>query len=211
MLRFVYLHGFASSPRSTKARLFAERFAALGLRLELPELDEGNFANLTISGQLAVVERTFAGAPGVILGSSLGGYLAALYAARHPEVTHAILLAPAFGFAKIWAEELGPERVAEWERTGTIPQLHYGLNQEVALGWQLMEDARRYEDEPAVLQPTLIYHGLHDDVVPVELSRNYARTRTSADLREVDSGHELLNVVDEMWAGIAGFLGLGQS
>jgi len=80
----------------------------------------------------------------------------------------------------------------------------------VPLGWQLMEDARRYEDEPAVLQPTLIYHGVHDDVVPVQLSRQYARSRTSAELREVDSGHELLNVVDEMWTGISAFLGLGQ-
>jgi len=51
MPRFVYLHGFASSPSSRKARFFAERFRELGIGLEVPDLAEGDFRNLTLSAQ----------------------------------------------------------------------------------------------------------------------------------------------------------------
>ncbi len=43
MSRFVYLHGFASSPGSRKARFFEERFRELGIGLEIPELVGGGF------------------------------------------------------------------------------------------------------------------------------------------------------------------------
>jgi len=42
-MRVVYLHGFASSPQSTKAQFFARKFADAGLAFEAPTLDQGNF------------------------------------------------------------------------------------------------------------------------------------------------------------------------
>ena len=101
MNRILYLHGFASSPASSKARFFAERMRAAGALIDIPDLAAGDFEHLTISGQLRVIERAAAGDPVALMGSSLGGYLAALYAARHPEVSRVVLLAPAFGFAQI--------------------------------------------------------------------------------------------------------------
>jgi uncharacterized protein len=98
-MKFVYLHGFASSPNSRKARFFEERFNELGIGLEVPDLAEGNFRNLTLTAQLNVVSRLCSGQPASLIGSSMGGYLAALYAARHPEVERLVLLAPAFSFA----------------------------------------------------------------------------------------------------------------
>ena len=86
MSRFVYLHGFASGPSSQKARFFRDRFAELGIGLEVPDLAEGKFEQLTISGQLAVMERVARDEPASFIGSSMGGYLAALYAARHAEL-----------------------------------------------------------------------------------------------------------------------------
>ena len=76
-MRIVYLHGFASSPQSSKARYFARRFAEKGIEFVVPQLDQGDFEHLTITGQLAVVETAVAGKPAVLMGSSLGGYLAA--------------------------------------------------------------------------------------------------------------------------------------
>ena len=60
MSRFVYLHGFASSPSSRKARFFGERFRELGIGLEIPDLAEGDFRNLTLTAQLNVIERVCA-------------------------------------------------------------------------------------------------------------------------------------------------------
>src|ERR1019366_915967 len=107
MNRILYLPGFASSPASSKARFFAERLRGSGALIDIPDLADGDFEHLTISGQLRVIERAAAGEPVALMGSSLGGYLAAIYAARHPEVSHVVLLAPAFGFARRWAERIG--------------------------------------------------------------------------------------------------------
>ena len=79
----------------------------------------------------------------------MGGYLAALYAARHPEVEKLVLLAPAFSFLTRWPEELGEEKMDEWKRTGALQVFHYGEGREVALGYQLIEDAREFEDYPS--------------------------------------------------------------
>jgi len=95
MTRVVYLHGFASSPSSTKARYFREKLEAAGAVVDVPDLAEGDFQHLTITGQMRVLERVAGGRPVSLIGSSMGGYLAALYAARHTEVERLALLAPA--------------------------------------------------------------------------------------------------------------------
>jgi pimeloyl-ACP methyl ester carboxylesterase len=98
MTRVVYLHGFASSPLSGKAQFFRRKFEALGIAMEIPRLDEGRFEELTISSQLAVIEQAVGGQPAILIGSSLGGYLAALYASRHPSrVEKLVLSAPVAG------------------------------------------------------------------------------------------------------------------
>ena len=73
----LYLHGFASGPGSKKARFFGERFAARGVPYVVPDLAAGDFAHLTLSGQLAVVRKAVGGERVRMMGSSLGGYLAA--------------------------------------------------------------------------------------------------------------------------------------
>src|SRR5262245_28397540 len=83
-MRYVYLHGFASGPQSRKAQFFREKLASVGVALEIPALDEGDFEHLTITRQLAFLTRLLLGEPVVLMGSSMGGYLAALYASHHP-------------------------------------------------------------------------------------------------------------------------------
>jgi hypothetical protein len=203
-MKLIYLHGFASGPQSSKAQYFRRRFAELGMELQIPDLNDGAFESLTLSSQLRAIESIAQGNDVRLLGSSMGGYLAALYAARHPEVTQLVLLAPAFGFARRWRNMLGAEKVDEWRRTGWLPVYHYGNKTEQRVGYSLLEDAEQYEDYPAVSQPVLIFHGLHDDVVPAELSRRFAELRPQTTLRIMESDHQLLNVLEEMWTEIRG-------
>src|SRR5271165_1479711 len=105
MNRIVYLHGFASGPGSKKAQYFARRLLERGVTLEVPDLAEGDFENLTVTRQLQVVERVCGKEAVCLMGSSLGGYLAALYAARHSEVEKLVLMAPAFSFVTRRSEE----------------------------------------------------------------------------------------------------------
>jgi len=212
MPRFIYLHGFASSPGSRKARFFAERFRELGIGLEIPDLAEGNFRNLTLTAQLNVIARVSRNEPVSLIGSSMGGYLAALYAARHPsQIEKLVLLAPAFSFASRWPETLGEPTMAEWKRTNTLKVFHYSEGREVELGYQLVEDARQYEAYPDVGQPVLIFHGRNDTVVPPEYSvsfaeRHPAERHPNVRLRLLDSDHELGNVLDTMWIVTEEFL-----
>jgi pimeloyl-ACP methyl ester carboxylesterase len=204
----VYLHGFASGPGSRKARIFAERCAALGVRVTVPDLAEGDFRGLTITKQLQAVERAAGGTQVILVGSSLGGYLAALYAARHPEVRKVVLMAPAFGFARRWAESLGEARLRDWQRTGAMEVMHYASGQMAEIGWGLMEDGRRYEEEPRVEQPALIFHGSNDVVVPLQCSESFAARRPNVTLRVLDSDHELGDVVETIWEESRKFLGI---
>src|SRR5580704_3835948 len=206
MSRFVYLHGFASGPSSQKARFFRERFAELGIGLEVPDLAEGRFQQLTITGQLAVMERTARGEPVSFIGSSMGGYLAALYAARHPEVEQLVLLAPAFSFLKRWPEAMGESKIDEWKRTGVLRVFDYVERRDVELGYQLIEDGRKYEDYPEFPQPVLIFHGKHDTTVPLEYSVTFSERHPGTTLRLMESDHQLLNVLDEVWMETERFL-----
>lgn len=205
-LRVLYLHGFASSPRSRKAQFFAERLRSSGIRLEIPDLAEGDFCQLTITSQLEVLKRTLAGAPALLIGSSLGGYLAALYASLHAEVARVILLAPAFDVHRLWSVQLGRERVAEWEANGTMLVFHHRQGREVPLNFQFLADAGRYDAYPSFSQPALIFHGNRDPVVPVEHSVRFQAAHPAARLVRLDSEHELTDVLETLWLEAQSFL-----
>jgi pimeloyl-ACP methyl ester carboxylesterase len=207
-LRIIYLHGFASGPGSRKAQVFRARFEEAGVPIAVPALDAGNFFDLTISGQYAILEREAKGEPVVLAGSSMGGYLAALYAARHPEVEKLILLAPAFGFQNRWPAMLGPEKFSEWERTGELEVFHYGDKAPRKVGWQLAADARAWEAVPSFSQPALLFHGRMDETVPLASSEAFAAAHPNVTLEAFDAGHELTEVLEPMWERTARFLGL---
>lgn len=202
----MYLHGFASGPGSRKAQYFRERFTEAGAELEIPDLAQGDFENLTLGGQLAVVERLVRNRPVTLIGSSLGGYLSALYAAAHPETRRVVLLAPAFAFPTRWPESLGPERMAEWKRTGSMPVFHYGDRCERRLSYKIIEDSRGYPEWPDVSQPALVFHGSRDTVVPPAASEHFAAGRPNVTLEILDGDHELGDVLPYLWQRIQPFV-----
>ncbi|MEO8049999.1 MAG: YqiA/YcfP family alpha/beta fold hydrolase [Acidobacteriota bacterium] len=214
-MRVVYLHGFASSPQSTKARFFGDHFAEAGVAFDAPQLDEGQFHNLTITGQMLVVGKAVAtqaekltpGEPLVLMGSSLGGYLAALYAARHPRyVDRLVLLAPAFRFLERWRVRLSPTEIEQWKRDGSILMYHYGSKTAQRLGYQFLEDAAGYEAVPDFHQRALILHGTNDTVVPCQVSYDFALEHVHARLALFESGHELTDVLEGLWREASAFL-----
>jgi len=205
-MRVVYLHGFASSPLSTKAQFFARKFAQHGIECDILQLDEGNFEALTVTAQLGVVDRAVDGRNVILMGSSLGGYLAALYAARHSNIQKLVLLAPAFQFPSRWKERFSADEFSEWKRIGSRSFFHYGYKADRPLGYRFVEDAVQYEDNPDFRQPALLVHGLHDDVVPVQASESFAAAHPNVRLVVIDSGHELTDSLDRLWNETAMFL-----
>ena len=206
MTRVVYLHGFASGPQSSKANFFARKLTECGVAVEIPQLDGGDFEGLTVTGQLAVIDQVVAGRPAVLMGSSLGGYLAALYASRHPEIERVVLLAPAFQFPRRFRERYADEDLERWKREGSVAVYHYGYQDECRLGYQFLEDASHYEDEPDFHQPGLIIHGTADSVVPVTVSQTFATKHANVKLHLMESDHQLTDVLEPMWAVVHPFL-----
>jgi len=204
--RVVYLHGFASGPQSSKANFFARKLTECGVAVEIPQLDGGDFEGLTVTGQLAVIDQVVAGRPAVLMGSSLGGYLAALYASRHPEIERVVLLAPAFQFPRRFRERYADEDLERWKREGSVAVYHYGYQDECRLGYQFLEDASHYEDEPDFHQPGLIIHGTADSVVPVTVSQTFATKHANVKLHLMESDHQLTDVLEPMWAVVHPFL-----
>ncbi len=201
-MKFIYLHGFASCPESMKAVYLRDRFTALNLTLQVPDLNQGDFSHLTISRQIAYIQSLFPsdGTPVTLIGSSLGGLTSAWIAQNYNQVQRLVLLAPAFGFLDHWLPQLAEEQLKQWQVSGYLPIHHYGEGRSLPLHYQFVEDARQYQETQLQRTlPTLILHGQHDEVIPITASRAYAATRPWVQLIELDSNHALTDVMPQIW------------
>jgi pimeloyl-ACP methyl ester carboxylesterase len=208
----LYLHGFASSPASTKAGYLAERLAAHGVTLTSPDFNAPDFRTLTMSRMLDSLSGEIARQGGRVslIGSSLGAALAVLAAARFGEsVERLILMAPAVMFARPGHSLLPPERIGEWQHRGALPFFHYGYGEERLLDYTFYEDSLTHDPFDAVFtQPTLIFQGLRDAVVDCRTVELFARNRPNVTLSLLDDDHQLTASLPRMWSGIEDFLGL---
>ena len=211
----VYLHGFASSPRSTKVGYFSDRLRERGETLVCPDFNAPSFRTLTVTRMLAQLEGHVAqagSAPVVLIGSSLGGTLAILAAARFgARVERLVLLAPAVMFAKPGHHLLPPGRIEEWRRRGSLPFHHYVDNTEHELDFAFYEDSLQYDAFNTVVpQPTLIFQGLRDASVDYRTVEEFARTRRNVGLSLLDDDHQLIASLPRIWSDIQPFLGMGE-
>ncbi|WP_448560834.1 YqiA/YcfP family alpha/beta fold hydrolase [Trichothermofontia sp.] len=205
--QYVYLHGFASSPNSAKAKYFRSRFRRVGLSLQIPDLNQPSFTDLTLTRQIQQVEALIQDAEAVtLIGSSLGGLTAAWVGERNPQVDRLVLLAPAFGFLAHWLPKLGDAKLQQWQAQQTLPVYHYGTKTELPLNYRFIADFYQYDDT-ALQRPlsTLILHGIHDDTIPVTASRTYAQSRSWVTLQELDSDHTLASVISQLWQATCAF------
>jgi len=207
-LHYIYLHGFASSPTSAKAQYISDRFAEVHQKMKMPDLNAGDFFRLTITRQLIQVasEISHDSTPVTLIGSSLGGLTSAYLAQQQPQVQRLVLLAPAFGFLSHWLSKLGDEQLQRWQQDKYLKVYHYGERQSLPLSYDFVTDAVQYQEE--VLQrpiPTLIIHGQHDEVIPIQASRDFAKSRPWVEVVELDSDHALGNVMGEIWQAICLF------
>lgn len=207
-----YLHGFASSAQSTKAGVLGERLRTYGVTLRCPDFNGPDFATLTLSRMLDQLARELGEArrPAALIGSSLGGTLAVLAAAKFPQqIERLVLLAPAVMFAKPGHHLLPPERIEEWRRRGALPFFHYAYDAERPLNFAFYEDSLAHDAFGAVfLQPTLAFQGLRDQSVDYRTVEDFARGRPNVTLSLLDDDHQLIASLPRISDSIVDFLGL---
>lgn len=139
----VFIHGLESSGRGTKGTYFGERYPDM-----IIEDYFGSFQE-----RMEKLEEVLAGKRNLlIVGSSFGGLMAAVYAGLHEDrVNRLLLLAPA---------------------------LH-------------LEFYKQYQDKKLHI-PVTIYHGLQDDVVPLNDVREIAeKLFVNHEFNAVDDDHFL--------------------
>jgi pimeloyl-ACP methyl ester carboxylesterase len=174
----VYLHGFCSHRYGEKAQALEAACARRGWTFASFDFrghgtSSGTIRVLRGSGLLADLEAAWnflaeQGARRLFLfGSSMGGWAAAWFALRYPEVVPAcVLLAPGLHFPKgIW-EHLGPVERESWKAQGCLRIQNAWVDAELDYG--LIAEAPEFPYERLVREyrtPTLIFHGLRDDIV----------------------------------------------
>jgi uncharacterized protein len=210
MNEFFYLHGWASSPASSKARFFQQNFANLAISLHIPDLNQDDFYHLTLTRQLQQVAALFPKNREItLIGSSLGGLVALWLAQQNIQVKQLVLLAPALDFSRNSQRVIGAENLRRWQAEGELSMMHHAYEKEMLLSYEFIADMDHYLDENLQRQlSTLILHGAHDDVVPIQLSEQFAATRPWVTVRTFDSDHSLGNVLPELWQEVQKFCNL---
>lgn len=196
--RWLYLHGFASGPSSTKGVQIAAHFARRGIAVERLNLRVPSLERLRLRAMMDVVKQAIGGERdrAVLWGSSLGGLTACRVAEEDARVCALVLLAPAFRIMERWRQRLGEEAFQAWEERGWLEVDDYAEKRLARVDFGFAVDAAEVDERsggwPDVRVPTLIIHGQRDDVVEIALSRDFAAGKRHVRLVEVDDGHDLV-------------------
>ncbi len=187
MMRVLFAHGFEGSPDGGKPTHMIEE---LGWDVVAPVMSTNGW-NIEQETNVLLTEID-AGDFDLIAGSSMGGLAAANASALRPDASFGLLLiAPAFGLAEMWHNRLSTQEMKQWQDADAYE--YRGFELEMTLGWDFMQTAERMS-WPKLNHPTVILHGLQDDVVPIENSRRIASDDENViALMEIEDGHRMQN------------------
>lgn len=167
-MNLIFLHGLDSSPQGTKARLLRKNYP----HCVIPSLPKD------IHERIRIAQRQIR-EPMLIVGSSLGGLTAVMFAMKHPQFVRAmVLLAPAVGCSD---ESLFAE-----ERKRIFPSLYI----------------------PRGI-PTAIIAGIRDELIPLSAIRALIERSPDAEriqLYELEDGHDLHQSLEFMMQKIGQIL-----
>lgn len=196
-VKCIFAHGFEGVPSGRKPRYLRE---ALGLEVSAPVMSRRGW---TFEGQVGVllqeIDAVADAGPVLVVGSSVGGFAAAVASTRRPDRDlRLVLMAPAVGVHEVWERQLGEQGLALWREMGTLQYRHLGVDHEVELPWALYDECRGAADV-VVRHRAVVVHGKHDDVIPVENALALAKRSPGVKrLYVVDDGHRLLDSLDVM-------------
>jgi pimeloyl-ACP methyl ester carboxylesterase len=219
----VYVHGFASNSSGEKAKVVEAACARPGWTYAALDFrghgqSTGSLLNLRGSSLLDDLDvvRDYLASRGVrrlcLYGSSMGGWAAAWYAVRRPEIVIACaLVAPAFNFLRFRWDRLSEGERLRWRETGRLHVSNEWIDVEIGTGMLDEMDQFPVGDLAARLAcPLLVFHGMLDDTVPYTHSLAFLETarHPAIELRLYKDGdHRLLKYKEEMAKAACAFFG----
>lgn len=190
------LGGFFSDMTGTKASFLADRCAEAGfsfLRFDYRGHGQssGDFRDGCISDwfddALAVFDRLTTG-PQILVGSSMGGWIALLLARARPERIQGIVgiaAAPDFTEDLVWAK-LSAEQQDQMRRDGYFAEPSAYSEESLIYTLKLIEDGRRHlvlRQNLELACPLRLLQGQRDDSVPWQTSLRLAEQAGTDDVR----------------------------
>lgn len=180
----VLCHGFLSGKNSTTNKTLTRMLTERGMATFRFDFfghgdSDGPFEEITttlaIQQTEAAVDLVTARGYGRIglVGSSFGGLVAILTAARRSDIACLALKCPVVDFAEELRLTLGPDELPRWQATDMIPNVMGGPDR-VRLRYDFYEDSLRqiaYGPAEQITVPTLIVQGEQDECVPLHQSR----------------------------------------
>lgn len=172
----ILCHGMESDKNSEKLVFFGRELARrdiLALRFDFAYVGEssGKFEDITYSGELDDLKAAYALIEGrhqgktAILGSSMGGTVALMFAAQEAKVAALVTVAAPLHPERFPDRVLTPVQLRRWRENGFVSFNRNRLN------ISLLDDLQSIDVAACarkVACPVLILHGDKDPVVPVE-------------------------------------------
>lgn len=199
---YLFCNGFLDSPIA--AQYFLKLVENLGVEFENPDLTGGE-GHLTssISKALLAIEDFYNKnrKPIRIYGYSLGGYITALYASKHPDhVDRLFLINPTINAEVVWPEVMktyftdsSPESMLKkWKGEEKLVFSGPHLPEAVTVGYDFYLDSLTHPSFPVINVPVRIVSGIHDEAVPTKILHDWKRAQNDPNLFEVveiDDGH----------------------
>lgn len=173
-------HGFLSNKNSTTNKTLTRLLLEQGIATFRFDFfgqgdSEGPFEQITLTTAIdqahsaldLVAEKGYRRLG--LMGSSFGGLVAVLVAARQTDLKALALKCPVADFPETLQLEFGDERMAHWKQFNEIPNVAGGPGP-VPLQYHLYEDCLKYDAYKAaesIQAPTLIVQGSCDELVPL--------------------------------------------
>ncbi len=218
----IFLHGLLSDAEGDKSMALwnqAQKHERSWVRFDMRAhgRSDGTMDEFTISRALEdarLIMNLFPGRPIVLVGSSMGGWVAAELAAERPaRIGGAVLIAPAFSFMMQLFHSLNPEQRQLWLSQGSWTFESDGLDYGFTLSYDAVIDSKQYDLLAQTVEfqcPVRILHGRLDDVVPTAQSAEFLSRMTPGANVELDvlpnadhrlSGHveRIIDKTDEIW------------
>ena len=157
----LYLHGFASSPRSDKPVALARLLADDRLSIDAPDLNAPSFEWLSLEAMVArALDAARRNPTAAIVGSSLGSVVA-LEVLRHGVNAPVVLLAPAIGIGDLW--------ISRCPDGDPITVWNHARGENAAIHRAFFERMSRFDaGQPALSVPVVIFMGTADESIPFE-------------------------------------------
>src|SRR5579871_387512 len=220
----VFFNGYASNMRGIKAEFLDERCSKAGvsfLRFDYRGHGQssGDFTDGTIGDWFddacIIFDRLAAGTQ-IVIGSSMGGWIALMLALKKPEHVRALIgIAAAPDFTEeFFLPDLTPEKHAQLEHDGVVYLRVSPPDKPLPITKNFVEEARKHlllRSPFFVTCPVRLLHGMQDEEIPWRHALRISESVSHGDVRITlvkDGGHRLSRPQDLelLWRAVGEFI-----